>query len=445
MHGPSPATGAPRAATTAWLTLQRPAPYESALPSIAHLADAIELPIGRWDLHHRLVWCNEPYTRWAGRGSTELLGRTLAELFGETAWAAACNAFAAAASGRGASYERRLTHQGASARWARVQLFPDRVPGGAVEGIYSIAFDIHDDVLRQEFSSAARRRLQRFTDNIPCPLTYVDRQFILRFVNKAYIAAVGQRKEDLLGRSIADVRGPARWAEHRPYFERALAGEQAQYTRLARDYIGGPRWLRTSYEPDVDDDGQVVGVYTVTMDVHDLTLAQERLRQRVERDELTDVFSRRTMMDQIDAAVGAAGQQTVALYFVDLDGFKAVNDARGHAHGDRLLQAVARALQQAVRADDAVARFGGDEFLVLAKVHDAAGGHVLGRHLLDAIRESCCDAAGLPAVSASIGYALAPLDANQPMRLLQLADDAMYAAKRAGKNRVLHGGEPATT
>ncbi|MBI5256294.1 MAG: diguanylate cyclase [Burkholderiales bacterium] len=423
-------------------TLDHPVP--PALPSeagagIDRLADAIDLPIGRWDARHRLVYCNGPYVVWAQRPREALLGRSLAEIFGDTAWAAASNAFAAAFSGRSTSYERRLTHLGASARWARIQVFPDRNDAGRIEGVYTVAFDIHDDVLRNEAANAARRRLQRFTENIPCPLTYVDRHFVLRFVNKAYTDVTGQTREQLIGRSIAEVRGPARWSEHQPYYERALGGEQCQYTRLVKDYVDGPRWLRTTYEPDLDDDGLVAGVYTLTMDVHDLTVAQERLLRRVERDELTDVFSRRTMMDHIDAAVAGASQQSVGLFFVDLDGFKAVNDAQGHAQGDRLLIGVARALQQAVRADDAVGRFGGDEFLVLAKVRDAAGGHVLAQHLLEAVREGCAPLAGGPQVTASIGYALAPADAKQPMRLLQLADDAMYAAKRQGKNRVMHG------
>ncbi len=407
--------------------------------TIDRLADAIDLPIGRWDAQGRLVYCNGPYLGWSKRSFDQLQGRTLAELYGETAWAAARNAFAAAFSGRSTSYERRLTHLGAAARWARIQVFPDRNAEGVIEGVYTVAFDIHDDVLRNEAANAARRRLQRFTENIPCPLTYVDRQFVVRFVNKAYTEVVGQSKEALLGRSIADIRGPARWAEHQPYYERALAGEQCQYTRLVKDYLGGPRWLRTSYEPDYDDDGLVAGVYTLTIDVHDLTVAQERLRRRIERDELTDAFSRRTLMDHLDAAVARAGEQPVALFFVDLDGFKAVNDVLGHAEGDRLLVTVAKALQQAVRADDAVGRFGGDEFLVLAQVRDAAGGEVMAQHLLTAVREACGAPGTGPEVTASIGFALAPVDAKQPLRLLQLADDAMYAAKRQGKNRVMRG------
>jgi diguanylate cyclase (GGDEF)-like protein len=201
----------------------------------------------------------------------------------------------------------------------------------------------------------------------------------------------------------------------------------------------GRRWVRTSYVPDFDAQQQVVGLYTVTTDVHELTVAQERLRRSAEMDALTDLFSRRAMMDRIDAAVLASADRPVALFFIDLDGFKAVNDNCGHREGDRVLVAIAQALKEAVRAEDAVGRFGGDEFLVLAPVHDRQGAHVMALHLLEAVRKAGAHAAPEHRVTGSIGYALAPMDATQPLKLIQLADNAMYAAKRMGNDRVLEG------
>ncbi len=409
------------------------------------LVESINLPIGRWGRSGRdatLLFCNGPYTRWAGRPSDELVGCTLAELFGAPAWAAARDAFAAAFDGRTVSYEHRLTHQGAAAHWARVQVFPDRNAQGEVEAVYTIAFDIHQDVMEREHLQEARQRLNRFTEHIPYPLSYVDRNYTLRFVNLAYQEAVGLPASALIGRPIGEVRGAARWAEHQPYFDRALAGESVQYTRLVQDLHhppAGARWMRTSYVPDLDDGGGTVqGVYTVTIDVHELTEAQQRLARTAQRDALTDALSRRTMMERLDTAVAGCATQPVALFFIDLDGFKALNDTHGHAAGDVLLVSLTHALAQAVRLEDAVGRFGGDEFLVLAPVRDAAGAAALAAHLLRAARACAAQCAGAAGVSASIGYALAPHDATQALRLLQLADTAMYEAKRAGKDRVMH-------
>ena len=416
----------------------------SRLSHIERLVDAIHLPIGRWDREARLVFCNDNYLIWAARERDVLLGHTLQELYGAAAWECAGQAFSQAFAGATVSYERQLLHGPTPGHWVRIQVFPDVDANGQVESVFTIATDIHADVVAREAMRAAQLRLDRFADNIPYPLTYVDNDFVLRFVNKAYTEATQQKAEKLLGQHIGAIRGARRWAEHEPYFQRALLGAPVQYTRLVTSLPQGPRWMRTSYVPDVDASGAVIGLYTVTIDVHELTVAQEMLKRRAEHDGLTDVLSRRATMDRIEAAMGDAMRTPVALFFVDLDGFKAVNDVLGHREGDALLVAVAAALQQAVRAEDAVGRFGGDEFLVLAAVRDVAGAQALALHMLDAVRR-VSEAGPLTrtlkrTVSASIGYALAPDDALHPLALLQLADDAMYAAKRMGKNTALHCG-----
>lgn len=424
--------------------LTMPSALDDRVPHLERLVDAIDLPIGRWGNDAQLLFCNEPYIAWAGRPREKLLGQTLESLYGPAAWATAKPAFEAAFAGRTVSYQRQLQHGRCAGRWARIQVFPDTASDGRVEAVFTIAFDIHDDVLAQEALRAARQRLDHFAENIPYPLTYVDRDFMLRFVNKAYTEATGETADNLIGRHIGMVRGAKRWAEHEPYFQRALEGKTVQYTRLVNSLPQGPRWMRTSYVPDFDAGGAVIGLYTVTIDVHELTVTQEKLKRHAEHDALTDVLSRRTMMDRIEAALADAAHAPVALFFVDLDGFKTVNDRLGHREGDALLVAVGTALQMSVRAEDAVGRFGGDEFLVLAAVRDPEGAQTLALHMLAAVR--AVSASGqvsdtLPnVVSASIGYALAPSDARHPLQLLQLADDAMYAAKRRGKNCAQHCG-----
>ncbi|RZT93686.1 sensor domain-containing diguanylate cyclase [Rivibacter subsaxonicus] len=409
---------------------------------VARLADAIELPIGRWDGELRLSFCNQPYVAWSGLDREQLIGRTMAEIFGDAAWAAASDAFTRALAGETVRYERQLTHQGGPSRWARILAFPDRNKEGRVEAIYTIAVDIHLDVLAREQLEASRRRLDRFTENIPYPLTYVDREFKLLFVNKAYQQITGMDAAQLLGRPIGEVRGPKRWEEHRPYFERALAGESVQYTRLVRLSEHEQRWMRTSYVPDLDANGEVVGLYTVSIDVHELSQAREQLQRSVEEDTLTGVLSRGAVLARLESRLPHASRAApLALFFVDLDGFKAVNDSLGHRAGDQLLVATAAALQSAVRADDVVGRYGGDEFLVLASVRDEAGAHALASHLRAAVRRCGAGVAGEPSVSASIGYALAPDDALESVRLIQRADDAMYAAKRLGRDRAFHCAE----
>lgn len=401
---------------------------------IERLADVVALPIGRWDANARLVFCNAPYLAWSGRPREQLIGRTLDELYGAQAWAAARPAFETAFRGEIASYERLLTHAPHPQRWARVQVFPDADERGSVASVFTIATDIHEDIVARDALIAARKRLDRFTENIPTPLTYLDRDCTLRFVNKAWSTITGISADQALGRHISVVRGEARWLDQQPHYEQALAGGTAHFSRLVDGLVDGPRWMRTSYVPDFDESGAVVGVYTVTTDVHDLTVTQEKLRHSVERDALTNALSRHTMMSFIECSI-ADPNLDFALFFIDLDGFKAVNDERGHHVGDRLLADVACALRSAVRVEDAVGRFGGDEFLVLARVNSQTGAEALAEHLRVSIK-AVAEAAGNK-VSASIGYALAPADTSDSMQLLRHADEAMYIAKRLGKNQAM--------
>ncbi len=396
------------------------------------LANVVALPIGRWDSQARLMFCNTPYLAWSGRSHEELLGRTLEELFGKEAWSAAAPAFRRAFNGETASYQRLLTHAPHQPRWARIQVFPDMDPDGGVSSAFTIATDIHQDIVERDALISARKRLDHFTENIPTPLVYLDSSCLLRFVNKAWCNLVGIAAEDALGRHVSDVRGMATWLEQKPHYEMALTGSTTHFSRLVHGLVGGPRWMRTTYTPDFDDNGQVVGIYAIATDVHELTIAQEQLRRAVERDALTDAFTRHTMMSHIECSIASPGVE-YALFFIDLDGFKGVNDEKGHHAGDRLLTEVARALRSAVRTEDAVGRFGGDEFLVLARVQGKAGAEALAEHLrasVEGIARSTGDR-----ISASIGYALAPTDASDPMQLLHHADEAMYAAKRNGKNQ----------
>ena len=187
---------------------------------IERLVDAIHLPIGRWDREARLVFCNAPYLAWSGRGELQLLGRTLEQLYGAEAWNAARDAFAAAFGGEKSSYERLLTHIDGEPRWCRVQVFPESNRGGEVGAVYTVAVDVHDFVTARQALEAARARLSQFAENIPYPITYVDLDCRLIFVNRAYETATGMGAAQLLGRPISEARGDGLWSRHRPYYDR---------------------------------------------------------------------------------------------------------------------------------------------------------------------------------------------------------------------------------
>lgn len=178
-----------------------------------------------------------------------------------------------------------------------------------------------------------------------------------------------------------------------------------------------------------------IGIYA---DITDLKATQRKLERLANFDPLTGLPNRTLLTDRLRQAMAQnrRRRRILAVCFLDLDGFKAINDTRGHAVGDRVLAEVGRRLQGVVRAGDTVARIGGDEFVILfgdlAGEAELASG--LGR-VLELVAEAYDTGAGPAELSASIGVALFPRDDTDAETLLQHADRAMYDAKREGRNR----------
>ena len=184
-------------------------------------------------------------------------------------------------------------------------------------------------------------------------------------------------------------------------------------------------------------------------DITEQRLQQQRVQDIAFHDPLTGLPNRLVLADRIRQTLlqGERTQSSFALCFIDLDGFKAVNDERGHDAGDLLLKEVAHRLQACVRAGDTAARLGGDEFvLLLAPVDSQDDCDEILRRVLSSIAQPVVLGDGPAAVvTASIGVVLLPGVQGGPDDLLSCADQAMYRAKRAGRNQVCYwGAEPAT-
>jgi diguanylate cyclase (GGDEF)-like protein len=164
-----------------------------------------------------------------------------------------------------------------------------------------------------------------------------------------------------------------------------------------------------------------------------------QLRHRSHHDHLTDLPNRLLFEERLQLSVAEAARygRRLAVLFIDLDGFKEINDRHGHACGDVVLKAVARRLQDALRTSDTLARMHGDEFVVLLPDIDDHGGvaSLAGTLLAEVIRPIDLEDAAM-SVTASIGVSLYPRNARHPRGLLHTADAAMYQAKAAGRNTV---------
>jgi diguanylate cyclase (GGDEF)-like protein len=163
--------------------------------------------------------------------------------------------------------------------------------------------------------------------------------------------------------------------------------------------------------------------------------AQQALTVMAYRDGLTQLANRAALYDTMAAALREGEERSTALLFLDLDGFKQVNDQHGHLVGDAVLKEVAKRLSDAVRGDDLVARHGGDEFVVLLRrlPHDEAESRaaLTIKRIVDAVAEPIASPSGSVSVAASVGVAIHPRDGDSPDRLIRRADLRMYEQKRA--------------
>jgi len=248
----------------------------------------------------------------------------------------------------------------------------------------------------------------------------------------------GYGRDDMLGRDVAMLAPPAHREEVAGGVRRIAQGALVESLDTQRVTSSG-RVVEVSLNvsPIRDETGEVVGVSTIERDITERKRMERELAHRALHDTLTGLPNRALLMDRLEGALARRRRDegVVGALFVDLDDFKLINDSLGHSTGDALLRAVAPRLSALVRRGDTVARFGGDEFVVLceslAEPRDAL---LLAQRIVAAMEEPFALDGARHVVTATVGIAIAD-SASDPETLLSNADAAMYRAKAAGRSR----------
>ncbi len=277
-------------------------------------------------------------------------------------------------------------------------------------------------------------------------LSAIDGRFFR--VNRALARMLGRAEDELLGASMLGLTHP----DDRPQLveatDRLLAGDVGTY-QVEMRYLhvdGRAVWVGVSVSLVRDVAGQPLYMVSQAEDITERKASGERLAHQAIHDPLTGLPNRLLFVDRLRRALHDVDPQLhggigpppghVAVLFLDLDHFKVVNDSLGHSAGDRLLVAVADRLRAAIRPDDTVARFGGDEFTVLCTgVPDVTTARELAERVAAAVCRPVQLAEGEVYVTASIGIALSGGELETPETLLRNADSAMYGAKDHGRSR----------
>ncbi|MER5864256.1 EAL domain-containing protein [Kitasatospora sp. NPDC002040] len=277
---------------------------------------------------------------------------------------------------------------------------------------------------------------------------------VLSYVSPAAIGVYGRDPEELVGGNLLNLVHPEDVDRVLGEVRRLMAdgpGRQGGGTEPSarvecRVRSGNEEWLHVESTVNRYRDGLILN----SRDVTERVILQAQLQHNAFHDPLTDLPNRALFTQRLRASLtppeGGGGEQaTVAVLFLDLDGFKAVNDSAGHQVGDELLVQAARRLQHAVRSGDTVARFGGDEFAALVRGRlGRAQVHELAERLRSALSEPYWIGGAELGVAASIGIAFGPCEPDPGTdppgaadELMRNADLAMYRAKSEGKGRVV--------
>ncbi|TWI57396.1 PAS domain S-box-containing protein/diguanylate cyclase (GGDEF)-like protein [Pseudomonas duriflava] len=283
---------------------------------------------------------------------------------------------------------------------------------------------------------SSRETLQAITDNLPLLIAHVDRTLYYQFANDIYRQIFGIDPVSLVGKPLSSMLHPELYEELLPCFQAVLAGERVIRDNIRYSLQQDRIWC-TTYIPDIRQ-GEVVGFYVMSQDVTERKLAEKVLIDKAMLDPLTGLPNRRALGEKLEQIIHAAQTEQIpsAIFFMDLDGFKAINDMHGHDAGDEILRQVSRRLTQTVRRDDFVSRLAGDEFVIVASGIPSPG-------IGSRIAESICQALAVPfpldngfaKLGASIGITLCPTTGEvSAENLLAQADAAMYEAKRKGRN-----------
>ena len=298
------------------------------------------------------------------------------------------------------------------------------------------------DVTDRQLANERLRQAEVVFDSSVQGLLVLDADKRILAANPAFLRMTGYSRDSIIGRDPADFHASRRRHDHDDATEPdGMSNDywQGEATYLRAD---GQSFLAWQQRCTVRDANGVVGNYILILnDFSALRRVQGELNFLAYHDALTGLGNRRMIDECLVTEIDIARQtgRRVALMFIDLDGFKLVNDTLGHLHGDAELKAVAERLGLCVRPTDVLVRFGGDEFVVLVPgLGSTSTVDALAERILREIRRPLYVGGQEISISASIGIAFFPEHGEDAASLIKARDSAMYEAKLSGRNCALH-------
>jgi diguanylate cyclase (GGDEF)-like protein/PAS domain S-box-containing protein len=292
----------------------------------------------------------------------------------------------------------------------------------------------------------SEERYRRMIDAAGDGIWLLDENARTIYVNQRMTEMLGYSAKEMLGRPIFEFMDPRARMEAELSFKRHRLGVQEQHDLRLRCKDGSDLWTIFSANLLTDENGQILGSLGMVTDITGRKAAETRLRHRAQRDVLTGLPNRILLIDRLNQALKQARRtrKMVAVLFLDLDSFKPINDTLGHRAGDLVLQEVGLRLRSRVRQLDTVARYGGDEFVIVLQglddLQEVAG---IAANLVKLLKQPFEVDGILCNIGVSIGISVYPADGEKADILLKEADEAMYLAKGSELKKFQFFSDPA--
>ncbi|MCC7041897.1 MAG: PAS domain-containing protein [Burkholderiales bacterium] len=405
------------------------------------IMDNVPARVSYIDRDYRYRFFNRHNEEWLGEGRHALTGRTFTEVLGSERAGQLEPVLERVLEGETVTTERELTQPDGQLRWESIHYAPHRDAEGNVVGIYAMHADIHDQKRNEEELRRVNWMLSSHINNTPLAVLEWDRDLRLVRWSPQAENIFGWRSDEVLGVPLtaSPIVHDADRSEFTTQVSRLIEQHEPRATGVTRNQRrdGKTIWCEWYHSALLDHDGDPVSILSFVQDVSSRVEAEERLQYLATRDALTGLPNRLLLQERLAAAIAHAKRHAhrVGVLFIDLDRFKNVNDTLGHRIGDELLKKVTASLSAALRASDLLARLGGDEFMVI--VEDFEQRSALGRvaeKLQGAITQPFEVEGHEIFVTASIGIAAYPDDADDPEELMKHADVAMYRSKDLSGN-----------
>jgi diguanylate cyclase (GGDEF)-like protein/PAS domain S-box-containing protein len=342
--------------------------------------------------------------------------------------------------GHGVPFDRsyRIIRADGEQRWVQARAVPEMAADGAVIRLIGTLMDDTERVEAERAGRLAETRFEIGFEQSAIGATIADLEGFPTRVNPALCSLLGRPADRLIGRQWIDYTHPDEVPLRQAVLARVAAGHdtyQDQRRYLHSD--GTVVWVSSHVTLVRDDIGEPQYFFTQFEDISGAKRLEHELAHQALHDSLTGLPNRALLADRLAHGLAGARRRHTRLgvLFLDVDHFKEINDSLGHTCGDDLLGHAALRIAGAIRAGDTVARFGGDEFVVVCDDVGARQTEEIGERILDALSQPLLIADQEVNLTASLGIAIAD-DGATPESLLRDSDFAMYRAKERGRGRI---------